>query len=200
MFSKSLDSKKTYVNDDGDIVVDLADSIVDKNKGKSNIYTLFKATHRHDMRPDKVSLDLYGTTDYTEMILKYAMIENPFSLECDDLIFSMRMDSIYVPIKEEYDTSTGAFDAIKNLHKYIDKSKVPNAVGSESNEKKIGTTPEEPNISKTGKSGVTIKDGKLYFGAIDEKLKSVDSSIVDCATDGTTIGDFLTSVLRNNNG
>lgn len=199
MFSKTLDSKNTYVNSDGDIVVDLADGIFDMNKKMTAICSIFKATKRHEMRPDKVSLDLYGTTTYTEMILKYAMIENPFSIEAEDMIFSPKIESIYLPIKEDYETNNGVFDAIKNMHKYIDKSKVPDKPGSDSVDKSIGKEPTEPNISKTGSSGVTVRNGKIYFGALDEKLKSVDSPIVDCATDGTSLGDFLNAVLRNNN-
>ena len=84
------------------------------------------------------------------------------------------------------------------MHKYIDKNKVPDLNGSEAVTTSIPSkTPEEANISKKGDSGLTVKNGKIYFGAIDESLTSADSSIVDCATDGTTLGEFLNATIRN---
>ena len=77
------------------------------------------------------------------------------------------------------------------------KNKAPKKAGSDSVTQSVSKTPQEANISKTGNSGLTIKNGKIYFGAIDESLVSVDSSIVDCATDGTSLGEFLNATLRN---
>ena len=54
----------------------------------------------------------------------------------------------------------------------------------------------EANISKEGNNGITVKGGKIYFGSIDESLTSVDSSIVDCAANGVTLGDFLNATIR----
>ena len=57
--------------------------------------------------------------------------------------------------------------------------------------------PVEANITKTGNSGITVKDGKIYFGAVEDSVSSVDSSIVDCAVSGVTLGEFLNATLRN---
>lgn len=201
MFSRTLDHKGTYMYDDIE-VVDLAESIFDSNIAMTQICSLYKVSKELEMRPDLVSKSLYGTTDYTEMILKYSLINNPFSIECGDLIYSASIDNIYNPVKETSADTTGAFDAVKNYHKYIDKSKVPDKAGSDSvhvpvSSPKNGESPSEANISKKGGSGLTMKNGKIYFGAIDESLESVDSSIVDCATNGTSLGEFLNATLRN---
>ena len=95
--------------------------------------------------------------------------------------------------------TTGAFDAVKNYHKYIDKNKVPDKAGSDKVTQKSEKSPSEANISKKGDSGLTVKNGKIYFGAIDEQLVPVDDALIECATDGTTLGEFLNATIKNFN-
>jgi hypothetical protein len=38
------------------------------------------------MRPDLVAISEYGNVDYTEYILKYTGICNPFALDDDDIL------------------------------------------------------------------------------------------------------------------
>ena len=211
MFNRSIDSKGKYILDDGTEVVDLADGIFDPNKAMTQICSIFKLRKEYEMRPDLVSMVLYGSTDYTEMVIKYSLIPNPFALEEDDLIYNAALSNIYNPIKETEIDNNGVFDAVKNYHKYIDKSKVPSQPGSDKNTMEIPGTEQygstspggindnntEANISKTGDTGITIKDGKIYFGDIDSTITKVDSSIVDCATNGTTIGEFINAAIRN---
>ena len=196
MFTRTLDSKGTYKIE----VIDLADGIFDPNKAMTQICSIYKVRKEYEMRPDLISSVLYGTTDYTEMILKYSLINNPFALEKDDLIYGASMSDIYNPIKDTEIDNTGVFDAVKNYHKYIDKSKVPEKPGSDKVNISIPSSNKdsEANISKTGNTGLTVKDGKIYFGDIDDQITKVDSSIVNCATNGTSLGEFLNAALRNN--
>lgn len=198
MFSRSLDRKKTYIFD-GIEVVDLSESIFDPKKAMTQICTPYKVSKELEMRPDLVSKYLYGSTDYTEMLLKYSLINNPFSIERGDLIFAASLSNIYNPVKDTEMDTTGAFDAVKNYHKYIDKNKVPDKAGSDSVTQKIEKSPSEANISKKGDSGLTVKNGKIYFGAIDEQLVPVDDALIECATDGTTLGEFLNATIKNFN-
>ena len=198
MFSRSLDKKKTYIFD-GIEVVDLSESIFDPKKAMTQICTPYKVSKELEMRPDLVSKYLYGSTDYTEMLLKYSLINNPFSIERGDLIFAASLSNIYNPVKDTEMDTTGAFDAVKNYHKYIDKNKVPNKAGSDNVTQKIEKSPSEANISKKGDSGLTVKNGKIYFGAIDEQLVPVDDALIECATDGTTLGEFLNATIKNFN-
>jgi hypothetical protein len=39
------------------------------------------------MRPDKVAFAEYGKDEYTEYILKYSGVSNPFSIDYDDVLF-----------------------------------------------------------------------------------------------------------------
>lgn len=198
MFSRSLDRKKTYIFD-GIEVVDLSESIFDPKKAMTQICTPYKVSKELEMRPDLVSKYLYGSTDYTEMLLKYSLINNPFSIERGDLIFAASLSNIYNPVKDTEMDTTGAFDAVKNYHKYIDKNKVPDKAGSDNVTQKIEKSPSEANISKKGDSGLTVKNGKIYFGAIDEQLVPVDDALIECATDGTTLGEFLNATIKNFN-
>ena len=198
MFSRSLDKKKTYIFD-GIEVVDLSESIIEKKKAMTQICTPYKVSKELEMRPDLVSKYLYGSTDYTEMLLKYSLINNPFSIERGDLIFAASLSNIYNPVKDTEMDTTGAFDAVKNYHKYIDKNKVPDKAGSDNVTQKIEKSPSEANISKKGDSGLTVKNGKIYFGAIDEQLVPVDDALIECATDGTTLGEFLNATIKNFN-
>ena len=199
MFTRTLDSKGTYKIDQGIEVIDLADGIFDPNKAMTQICSIYKVRKEYEMRPDLVSSVLYGTTDYTEMILKYSLINNPFAIEKDDIIYGAAMSDIYNPVKDTTIDSTGVFDAVKNYHKYIDKHKVPEKPGSDKVNISIPSSNKdsEANISKTGNTGLTIKDGKIYFGDIDDQITKVDSSIVNCATNGTSLGEFLNAALRN---
>ena len=196
MFEKTLDNKKTY-DYDGVEVVDLSESIFDPQYAMTQICSMYKVTKDLEMRPDLISKSLYGTTKYTEMVLKYSMINNPFSVEEGDLVYAASVGNIYDPVKDAEIDTNNVFNAIKNYHKYIDKNKVPKKAGSDGVSQHVTETALEPNISQKGDSGLTIKNGKIYFGAIDESLTSVDSSIVDCATNGTSLGEFLNATLRN---
>ena len=198
MFSRSLDKKKTYIFD-GIEVVDLSESIFDPKKAMTQICTPYKVSKELEMRPDLVSKYLYGSTDYTEMLLKYSLINNPFSIERGDLILAASLSNIYNPVKDTEMDTTGAFNAVKNYHKYIDKNKVPDKAGSDNVTQKIEKSPSEANISKKGDSGLTVKNGKIYFGAIDEQLVPVDDALIECATDGTTLGEFLNATIKNFN-
>ena len=198
MFSRSLDKKKTYIFD-GIEVVDLSESIFDPKKAMTQICTPYKVSKELEMRPDLVSKYLYGSTDYTEMLLKYSLINNPFSIERGDLIFAASLSNIYNPVKDTEMDTTGAFDAVKNYHKYIDKNKVPDKAGSDNVTQKTEKSPSEANISKKGDPGLTVKNGKIYFGAIDEQLVPVDDALIECATDGTTLGEFLNATIKNFN-
>lgn len=195
MFSKSLDNKQKYLIDDNIEVVDLSDSIFDKNYAMSQVCSMYKVRKEYEMRPDLISKVIYGSTDYTEMILKYSMVNNPFAIEKDDLIYAVTLSNIYNPIKENSKDDSGVFEAVKNYHKYIDKNKVPSQPGSDPI--KTNTIGTEANISKTGNNGINIKNGKIYFGSIDESLTTVDSSIVDCATSGVSLGEFLNAAIRS---
>ena len=68
----------------------------------------------------------------------------------------------------------------------------------------------EANLANNGDPGIYLKNGRIYFGknvstsstnAVDIKgSNTVDNDLVDCAKDGTTLGQFLHSILKVNVG
>lgn len=135
MFKYTIDSKVKYTNQEGDELLDLTSSIFIVQAQNNTLYSMYKVPKDMEMRPDKVSLASYGTDEYTEMILKYMLQDNPFAVETGDIVLvptatSMYNDVIDITFGDEGDMTT--FDFVKNYHKYIDESKLPAFNGSQS--------------------------------------------------------------------
>lgn len=272
MFSKSLDNKGTYTKDNN-ILKDLTESIFRLvNHDLNYIYSYYRVSKELEMRPDKISKSLYGSENYAEIIMKHSNIDNPFTIEEGDILVAPSLTTIYNNIKDvkDYETADNdrdmsTYDLIKNYHKYIDKSKIPNQIGSENidldiskdaadnfnniknvfgnganygitrfdefgnpinddnsnsynsynsnNSDNINTSISaskagEANLANNGKSGITIKNGRIYFGkdisastdnpADIEGSNKVNTDLVDCAKDGITMGQFLNALIKNN--
>ena len=229
MFTNTIDKKNTYTNNDGIELVDLSDSIFNSNL-KAVTCSFYKVTKEMQMRPDLLSIASFGEDTYAEMIVKYSEICNPFAIEEDDVIAVPSLNSIYNEVKdvilsnntEDEDT----YNLVKNYHKYIDKSKVPSNMGSQTSpvqgnknatqnknisgtegNSSVGNSPVEPNMANNGNSGISVINGRIYFGP-NVSVKATDitdvdgdniaeSDLVDCAKSGVTIGQFLNATVKN---
>lgn len=199
--------------------------------------SFYKVSKDMTMRVDKVSSAIYGSVDYADVIMKYSNIDNPFAIEEGDVITAPSLSNVYFNIKEANQHPNGAggqegsstYELIKNYHKYIDKSKVPTRNGSEANNLSVPSTANnvindlsssnsnsfygsdgtmtEPNLANRGKSGVTVVNGRVYFGnnvsastsdVIDvDGTNDTNSNLVDCAKNGVTLGQFLNATIKN---
>ena len=229
MFTNTIDKKNTYTNNDGIELVDLSDSIFNSNL-KAVTCSFYKVTKEMQMRPDLLSIASFGEDTYAEMIIKYSEICNPFAIEEDDVIAVPSLNSVYNEVKDVIlsnnteDEST--YNLVKNYHKYIDKSKVPSNMGSQTSpvqgnknatqnknisgtegNSSVGNSPVEPNMANNGNSGISIINGRIYFGP-NVSVKATDitdvdgdniaeSDLVDCAKSGVTIGQFLNATVKN---
>ena len=229
MFTNTIDKKNTYTNNDGIELVDLSDSIFNSNL-KAVTCSFYKVTKEMQMRPDLLSIASFGEDTYAEMIIKYSEICNPFAIEEDDVIAVPSLNSIYNEVKDVIlsnnteDEST--YNLVKNYHKYIDKSKVPSNMGSQTSpvqgnknatqnksisgtegNSSVGNSPVEPNMANNGNSGISVINGRIYFGP-NVSVKATDitdvdgdniaeSDLVDCAKSGVTIGQFLNATVKN---
>lgn len=168
MFAKSLDSKPKYINDDGIEMVDIMQNMYNGTYAYNLVHSVYKANSKCTMRPDYLAACLYGDEAYAEVAMKSSMLSNPFALEKNDIIYALKINDVYTNINTNITDAdnNSLYELIKRYHKYIDPDKVPDAVGSEENKTEAKKTKGglEPNISKTGKTGVTIKDGKIFFG------------------------------------
>ena len=229
MFTNTIDKKNTYTNNDGIELVDLSDSIFNSNL-KAVTCSFYKVTKEMQMRPDLLSIASFGEDTYAEMIIKYSEICNPFAIEEDDVIAVPSLNSVYNEVKDVIlsnnteDEST--YNLVKNYHKYIDKSKVPSNMGSQTSpvqgnknatqnknisgtegNSSVGNSPVEPNMANNGNSGISVINGRIYFGpSVSVKATDItdvdgdniaESNLVDCAKSGVTIGQFLNATVKN---
>lgn len=229
MFTNTIDKKNTYINNDGIELVDLSDSIFNSNL-KAVTCSFYKVTKEMQMRPDLLSIASFGEDTYAEMIVKYSEICNPFAIEEDDVIAVPSLNSIYNEVKDVILSNNtedeGTYNLVKNYHKYIDKSKVPSNMGSQTSpvqgnknatqnksisetegNSSVGNSPVEPNMANNGNSGISVINGRIYFGP-NVSVKATDitdvdgdniakSDLVDCAKSGVTIGQFLNATVKN---
>ena len=229
MFTNTIDKKNTYTNNDGIELVDLSDSIFNSNL-KAVTCSFYKVTKEMQMRPDLLSIASFGEDTYAEMIIKYSEICNPFAIEEDDVIAVPSLNSVYNEVKDVILSNNtedeGTYNLVKNYHKYIDKSKVPSNMGSQTSpvqgnknatqnksisgiegNSSVGNSPVEPNMANNGNSGISVINGRIYFGpnvsAKTTDITDVDgdniaeSDLVDCAKSGVTIGQFLNATVKN---
>lgn len=129
------------------------------------------------MRPDLVSRSAYSSTEYWDLILKYNGISNPFSIGPDDYLLIPALDDM-----SEQMAPVGKQDKIADSvrQQYIDISKKAKSDPriAEQERKRRAVQKEKaagigipsknnlpPNIAEVGDREITIKGGKVYFGA-----------------------------------
>lgn len=205
-FDRSIDNKQTYTDNNGTILVDLGESIFgDDNIFAGVPFSIYKVAYGMNMRADLVALAAYGEDNTCEVLLKYNNIQNPFTIQENDIIVvptSVHMDK-HVGIKTT-EQKLSQDSLIRQFHKYVDENKVPDTPGSEQNtsvipktdgEVKSNTKTEsqednykEANLANIGAQAIKEIDGKLYFGA-DTEMK--------CAVNGVNTADYLKTVINN---
>lgn len=190
MFNNALDKKKHYTNRDGVEMLDIMDTMYTGMYRQDSVHSVYKANRQCTMRPDYLSACLYGDEAYAEITIKSAMLSNPFALEMGDIVYAMTLDNIYNDVKDidmSNPEGTSMYELVKRYHKYIDKDKVPEAAGSEPNKVKAVSKPAlEPNISKTGSTGIVIKNGKIYFGKNKSEADAIKEPTPD-VNDGVPV-------------
>lgn len=200
MFKYTIDSKDEYTNRQGILMKDLTEGIFSSSSDNMVTFTYYKNSGETEMRPDKISALVFGTDEYTEMIMKYSNVDNPFAMERGDLLMVPTMNSVYNDIieKKKDNGTSENFDYVKNYHKYIDKNKVPQAAGSDSVNVSVPTSGTnlssekgndmntvmrsnaavEANMANNGASGIRIANGRIYFGN-NVSVKKDDITQVD---------------------
>lgn len=141
MFKYTIDSKLKYTDQDNNELLDLTSSIFMVQAQNNTLYTMYKIPKDMEMRADKVSLASYGTDEYTEMIMKFMLQDNPFAVESGDVVLVPTVTSMYndvIDISLISNNEISTFDFVKNYHKYIDESKLPAFKGSQ--ESKISSS------------------------------------------------------------
>lgn len=223
MFDQTIDNKPYIVDNKGNEIVNFAKSIFAETAQALEGYSTIKMDEGHQMRPDKVSFDVYGSINYAEMVLKYSGISNPFSLSKDDVLMIPEYNTIYAQLAKDVDENNddSQIEKIKNYFKFTSTYKPDQSSYKELANKNINSgikTPDEgdymvPYISDDGKTAITIRNGRMYFGEdagnsaattnLDEKIQNLINStataIADqCAMNGLSLTDFVRASTKNN--
>jgi len=203
MFLQSLDRKPLFVDNNGNTIRDLTQSIFDFRSNNYVSFNMFRISYSYLMRPDLISQAVYNNTLYTEYVLKYNGVSNPFSMEEGDLILIPSLDSAK---KNTKNTSGSVIDGsdvdpsqrLRNSYKYIDPTKVPKRDGDiinfedrnlSPNKNKIQEGVLPPNISEIGTSQIIERNGRIYFG------ENIGESA--CLKSGMSSSEFLNKVIKS---
>lgn len=68
----------------------------------------------YHMRPDLVSQMMYDTEDYTEFVLKFAGISNPFTLDDDDVLLIPNDSQAVGMMADNKNEMNGASDGVSS--------------------------------------------------------------------------------------
>jgi len=157
-------------------VTDLTEPTLKPNYSNPNFVVARTILINEDyaMRPDLISMFAYGTDVYTDIILKFNGISNPFSIAVGDLLFIPKLSgakTMYIqpkPTKKE-------IEEVKRS--YIDKSRYSKPTEERlaklkalAEGRKNGSPTIEPSGKlKPGESAVTTKAGALIFASYRSK-------------------------------
>ena len=173
MFTNTIDKKKFVTDNNGNQLVDLAASIFSKSAAGLNTYQTVKLTSHYQMRPDKVAFAEYGTDEYTEYILKYSGVSNPFSIDEDDVLFIPDPGQAEAQMQDVEDEKTEIANQVQTYYKFTNTDFKSNSKSYDNLANKVipKGTPRQtanagftvPYISDEG-TAITIKNGRMYFG------------------------------------
>ena len=213
MFDKSIDEKPLFIDEYGVETTDIGESFLNPDGAEVELYSVYKVPDDMEMRPDKVSLSMYGTDKYTEIVCAYNDFRNPFTIQKDDVINLVSLQSVYNNVYEpSYDTDSSV--RTKNngalLSKYIDRSKAPDTAGSQRNaavvskNRRMSASGKQaaavlpPNMAGIGVPAVEIKNGRVYFGANATNYSSKGNSSLRTANSLSSImSSYNRSVGKN---
>lgn len=188
MFENSIDNKSIIKDKKGENIIDLTEPCFNDKKSNNIIYTLKRVPYNMIMRMDLVSQAEYNNDNYTDILLKYNDISNPFTLNYNDILFIPSAETVANDITKPFDVENDNAELIRNYHKYIDKDKVPTTIGSQKNEVNISKNYTEANITPEESEPIVMRNGRIYFG---------NNSNVECSTDGISASDFAIKKIEN---
>jgi hypothetical protein len=197
MFANSIDNKPLYNRPDGTSVRDLTDTMFSLQNKNYVTYNIFRVPRDYVMRPDLISKVIYNNSAYTEIILKYNGISNPFTINEGDMILVPNLESAQANINKREKASTGA-DSIRNSYKYIDPTKAPTKgeelqnfdnrtiISTVSPQTNVDNGALPPNIAPEGSSQIVYRNGRVFFG----------DSVATCLKSGSSNSEFLANIIK----
>lgn len=208
MFEYTIDKKKEITDRNGNTIVDFVTPLFNRNSTGVADYMIRRVgNHKFVMRPDLVSFAMYGTDDNTEYILKFSGISNPFTLSDEDILKIPNDQEVYGMMAINNDETpmdiTKAREAqIRNNFKYYDPTmnkynkdgksykdlhdrKMPSGIINKGKIQNSTGNIMVPYISEDGRTSITIRNGRVYFGT-NSGIASADSGMIQKATNITS--------------
>ncbi len=203
MFEYTLDRKEEVTDARGNRIIDLTKSIFTKDSQQIQDYQVVKMSDVYQMRPDLISQHMYGTDEYTEFILKFAGISNPFTLNEDDILLIPNVTQAIGMMEAENREANDADDnesrvvQIRNFYKFVnteyksDRSSYDKLKNMDIPSGVIDTTKQRqsdyivPYISEDGRTSITIRNNRVYFGE-DTGMTSANQASQLSTGDGIT--------------
>ena len=202
MFNYTIDQKPEVTDARGNRIIDLTKSIFARNATPVSDYEVVHMSDVYEMRPDLVSQAMYGTDTYTEFILKFAGISNPFTLYEDDILLIPNQNQAEGMMADNNSGDKATSDAetrmaeIRNFYKFVNTEYKPDKTSYDNLKNTVIPSgvikPSErteymvPYISEDGRTAITIRNNRVYFGE-DSGMKSASQAAADLsAKEGVT--------------
>ncbi len=191
MFDNSIDNKPLFTKTDGQVVRDLTQTMLDNAVTPGLSYTAFKVPLEYVMRPDLIAKAVYNSTQYTEIILKFNGISNPFSIDEGDLILVPNLDGAKEKIIKTEKGHKTDLAKIRNSYKYIDPAKIPTKSASliDYDNRELKNTFLPPNFAEENTTQIIHRNGRVYFG----------ENVATCVQNGVSAAEFLSLAIKNKN-
>ena len=214
MFTNTIDKKKFVTDNNGNQLVDLAASIFSKSAAGLTNYQTVKLNSHYQMRADKVAFAEYGTDEYTEYILKYSGVSNPFSIAEDDVLFIPDPGQAEAQMQDVEDEKTEIANQVQTYYKFTNTDFKSDSKSYDNLANKVipKGTPQQienagftvPYISDEG-TAITIKNGRMYFGTDAGNIASPEQYAKElatkldekCAVNGMSLTDFVRASIVN---
>lgn len=164
LITKLLRLKNFFNKPNGDRVVDLISSTFSFEKDRGTVEGYLLVQKEEVMRPDLLSVRIYGDQQYYEALLKYNGISNPFSIDYNDILVAPSFNSLDRMLsspKTVIDKGAQKKDPIE------DKLLNPKTVKDKKRLESLKDRVKElvpPNVNTTGNKNVKVRDGKVIFG------------------------------------
>lgn len=166
LFIKTLICKRYFTKPNGDTVLDLTISSIDKTAESPTEVSVTVVDQDNVMRPDIIAKKAYGDDGKLDFLLKYNGISNPFSIEPGDVLIipePYKMDSIIrTPDADEdyqYKTEIPQFNYIDQATKAADDKRLDLLAQKARNRELL-----PPNVNAPGDTNIKYRDGKIIFG------------------------------------
>ena len=164
LISRLLRLKNTFTKDNGDVIVDLTSATFSYSKDSGIAESYIRVAEEEQMRPDLLSVRMYGEQSFYEALLKYNGISNPFAIEQYDLLLVptyKSLERMMVAPKDVVDI--GAQQRESNEDKLLNPKTVKDKKRLDALKDRVKEI-VPPNVNTKGNQNVKVRDGKVIFG------------------------------------